>query len=298
MPFRFGILTDEVSQDLDIVIGLCHEYGLQAVELRSVDNELLYKLPDRRIREIGEQIRNAGLSICGLSSPVFKCELDDPAELAEHVSILKRYLDIAGQLNVPYIRGFSFWAKHSFESAMPGIVKQIQSIIPLLQSSRVTFALEFDPAVYATNAKKTAKLIDAIASPWVRGLYDPGNAIWDPDGEMPFPYGYQHLKGRICHIHLKDAIQTVDGIKGVAIGTGAVDYRGLFKQLQQDRYDGYMVVETHYRLVGELTEEQLKRPAGQSFSEGGETATRECLDSLFALIKELFPETSERSDHR
>lgn len=294
MPFRFGILTDEVSQDLDTVIELCHEYGLQAVELRSIDNELLYKLPDHRIREIGERIHNAGLSVCGLSSPVFKCELDDPAELEEHISILKRYLDIARQLNAPYIRGFSFWSNpaSSFETAMPAIIKHIQSIIPLLQSARVIFALEFDPAVYATNAEKTAKLIDAIGSPWVRGLYDPGNDLWDPDGEIPYPNGYQHLYGHICHIHLKDAIRAAEEIKGVAIGQGAVDYRGLFKQLYKDRYDGYMVVETHYRLSSELTEEQLKRPAGQSFSEGGEAATRECLDSLFALIKELFPETS------
>ncbi|MCY9697093.1 apurinic/apyrimidinic endonuclease family protein [Paenibacillus alginolyticus] len=93
----------------------------------------------------------------------------------------------------------------------------------------------------------------------MKALYDPGNDMWDPDA----------------------------GIEAVAIGSGRVDYRGLFQRLLDNGYDDYLVVETHYRLHTALTEEQLKRPMGASFSDGGKEASEQCVRSLKDLLREL-----------
>ncbi|MCY9670227.1 hypothetical protein M5X11_35940 [Paenibacillus alginolyticus] len=47
--FRLGILTDEVSQDLREAIAFAQQFGLQALELRSVDNRLLHQMEEEAI---------------------------------------------------------------------------------------------------------------------------------------------------------------------------------------------------------------------------------------------------------
>ncbi|MEK8126321.1 sugar phosphate isomerase/epimerase family protein [Paenibacillus filicis] len=287
ISFRIGIMTDEVSQDPAVAIALAREYGLQGVELRSVDGKQLHQLGDERIEELRSLISGAGLEVCGLSTPVFKCELDRPDEIEQNLEILKRDVELARVFGCRMIRGFSFWARKPFEAAFDDIVRRLQGIVPLLEEADVIFALEFDPAVYATNAEKTARLVQAVGSPYIRVLFDPGNDLWDPDGEVPYPQGYEHARDLMCHMHLKDAIRQETEVEGVAIGAGKVDYQGLFSALIRDGYAGYLVVETHYRLRSKLSEEQLKRPAGYAFSEGGEEASRQCLDSLFTLLEGL-----------
>ncbi|MFC5447751.1 sugar phosphate isomerase/epimerase family protein [Paenibacillus aestuarii] len=285
--FRLGIITDEVSQDLREAIAFAQQFGLQALELRSVNNKLLHQMEDAEIEEIRSLIADSGLELCGLSAPIFKCELDQEAELESHIALAQRYIAIAQRLNTKLIRGFSFWARAPFEAELPGIVRQLQRIAPIFEQAGLTFVLEFDPSVYASNARKVARLIDEVASPAVKALYDPGNDLWDPDGETPYPDGYDYLQERIRHIHLKDAVKTDSGIEAVAIGSGLVDYRGLFRRLLRTGYDGYLVVETHYRLHSVLTEEQLKRPMGASFSDGGKEASEQCVRSLLDLLAEV-----------
>lgn len=283
--FQLGVITDEISQDIADAIRIARRYGLAALELRSVDGEQLYRLSDSRIEEIGAAIRAAGLKVSGLSAPVFKCNLRNAEEVAEHRGILTRYAELAQRLGTRHVRGFSFWAEGPLEEAFDDIVRELKGVVPILEQHGVIYALEADPAVYASNAAKAAALIRAVDSPYVQGLYDPGNDLWDPDQEVPYPDGYDALRGRICHIHLKDAVKQGDHTKAVAIGKGQVDYAGLLRRLVEEGYDGYLVVETHYRLQSSLTEEQLKRPAGYAFSEGGEEATIDCLNSLFELLE-------------
>ncbi|UUZ86182.1 sugar phosphate isomerase/epimerase [Paenibacillus sp. P26] len=285
--FRLGIVTDEVSQDLQEATRFAHQYGLEALELRSVNDKSLHQLDDEAIDGIASLVRRSGLSICALSAPIFKCELDDPTEVERHIVLAHRYIDIAGRLDARLIRGFSFWAKSPFEEALPGIVRRLKRIAPSFEQAGLTFVLEFDPSVYASNARKVRRIIDEVDSPAVQALYDPGNDLWDPDGELPYPDGYEFLKGRIRHIHLKDAVKTEAGVEAIAIGRGQVDYEGLFQRLAEDRYEGFLVVETHYRLRSKLTEERLKRPMGLSFSDGGREASEECVSHLLAMLREL-----------
>ena len=60
---------------------------------------------------------------------------------------------------------------------------------PLFFAEAWTLALEFDPSVNAADAHQLVQVITAIDSPIVKGLWDPGNDIYDPAGEVPFPDG-------------------------------------------------------------------------------------------------------------
>src|SRR5690606_13320289 len=112
----------------------------------------------------------------------------------------------------------------------------------------------------------------------VRVLWDPGNDIYDPEGERPFPDGYELVKDYMVHMHLKDAKRLSDGtVVGVPLGQGDVDYVGQFEALSRDGYSGYVVLETHYRPRHEISDELMARPRGSAFSYMGYEATEECL---------------------
>lgn len=281
--FKLGIITDEVSQDLDEVMAFAEKYQLDTLEIRSIFDKPVHMLSDEELSRIHERAQSAGISIIALSAPIFKCDLDNAEELSQQYIIAERCAAVAKKLGAKMIRGFSFWAKGSFDEQLPAIAEELRKVARIFEADNLTFMLEFDPSVYASNASKSRRLIDLVDAPNVRALYDPGNDLWDPEHEVPYPDGYEYLRGTIAHIHLKDAVTTENGPVGVAIGKGEVDYEALFQRLVDDGYDGYLIVETHYRLTSLLTEEQLKRPSGNSFSIGGKEASEECMDALLAM---------------
>jgi len=295
--FRLGIITDEVSQRMDEAVSFAGRYGLDAIELRSVNGKGIHQLSDEEIDAIGRLALEHGLAVSGIAGPLFKCELNAPEQIEEHLAMAERLADIAVKLGAPLLRGFTFWASPElpFADAVPAIAEHLRKLIPLLERSGIVLALEYDPSTYASNAAKTAAVLEAVDSPWIQALYDPGNNIWDPDGEVPYPAGYEAIRERLCHVHLKDAVRTPDGIEAVAVGTGEVDYRGLLRRLDREGYNGFLIIETHYRMKSQLTEEQLKRPAGNAFSEGGLEASAHCTEHLLHLLRELGMEEAELS---
>lgn len=284
--FKLGIISDEIAQDFDIALELVAEYDLDAVELRSVFGKPLHEINKEQLLEIKEKAKNANVNICGLSAPIFKCELA-LAEANEHLELLKRYINIAKLLDTDLIRGFSFWARKPFDEAKKEIIEQYKKANEILEGTGIKLAVEYDPSVYASTAKKVSLLLDRKNLPNLYALYDPGNNLWALEEELPFPDAYELLKDDLCHIHLKDAIKKDGEVEAVAIGLGEVDFRGLFKRLIKDNYTGYLAVETHYRLKEKLSEDQLMRPGGNDFSEGGYAASKDCLNHLMDLIKSL-----------
>ena len=139
----------------------------------------------------------------------------------------------------------------------------------------------------ATNAQGLVEVIEAIGSPNVRGLWDAGNDLWDPKGEIPFPDGYSLIKKYMLHVHLKDG-KKIDGkTEGAPIGKGDLDWEGQFRALINDGYSGYVSLETHYRHNSKISEELIAMPKGAAFSLGGYEATRESLELWKALLDKL-----------
>ena len=95
------------------------------------------------------------------------------------------------------------------------------------------------------------------------------------------------MKPYIAHVHVKDAAIVNGKPDAVKVGTGLVDFKGLFRRLIDDGYDGYIVLETHYRLAGEISEELLALPGGAAFSDGAFSATDESLGALCDMLAAL-----------
>ncbi len=289
--FKKGVITDEISQEFQVAVDMAKEFGLDAVEIRSVWEKGPHELEKDDIAKIKDILKGTGLAVCGIGAPFFKCDIDSQEEYAAHIEILKRCISLAKELDTKVIRGFTFWKKEgaTFEEYLDKIVAKFEEPVKLVEAAGVILAIEFDPGVFATNARKVAMVLEKIDSPNVKALWDPGNDIWDPDGEIPFPDGYNYIKDHMVHMHLKDARKNVETgkVDGVPVGEGEVDYIGQFKQLIEDGYEGYVSLETHYRPKVDIPEELMALPKGGAFSYLGDIATRESLEKWALLMEKV-----------
>jgi sugar phosphate isomerase/epimerase len=219
--------------------------------------------------------------------------MDEPEEIREHLNGLRRCIALADALGADLIRGFTFWAKPDRAFDPQAIAAHFEEAVKILENTGKTLVLESDPHVQATNAKTLAQVVEAVGSPLVRALWDPGNDIWDPLGEVPYPDGYTAVRSLMAHMHLKDGARKNGKAEGRPVTKGDVDFEGQFRALIADGYPGYVSLETHYRPAHKLSGELLAIPKGAAFSYGGYEATDESLRLWKALLgRVIFKETT------
>ena len=279
VPFKLGVITDEVSQDIFEAGEFAERHGLDCIEIRSLNDRLPFAFTDSDIDDIRASAEKYSLDVCAISAPLYKCDFDDSAAIEEQIKSFEQCAIRANQIGAKMIRGFDFWDSGvSLEQR----AEKFYKIAEICEKYNIICVLESDPAVHSSTPHKLAELLNTINHPHIRALFDPGNEIWVT--EKASVDAYDVLKPYIAHIHIKDA-KIIDGKPdAVMVGSGLVDYETLFKKLITDNYDGSVILETHYRKNIELTEEQLKRPGGNNFSLGAYDASEESIIELKKII--------------
>lgn len=284
-----AVITDEISQDFERAVILAKGYGLDGVELRSAWDRNPHELAGDQLNRIASILAAHGMLMPCVAAPVFKCQLHSESEFQAHLEILRRSAEIARMLGAGLVRGFTFWADSQFDTDLPLIVERLRKAEPILSNAGVTLVIEYDPATSASTTQKLEKVLSRLSSEHIRALFDPGNNIYDPEGEPPFPQGYERLKPWIEHIHVKDVVRNTPSGKpeAVVIGEGDVGFRELFARLMSDGFTDWASLETHYRKAAAISDTLLHRPMGSAFSEGGEEASIECLEAWNRIMHEL-----------
>lgn len=281
---KLSFITDEATQNFDEAIGFALQHGLQGLELRSVDNMPIDRIDPDTLHNWKKKLDRAGLQVCNLASSFFKCRLGHDGTIETEMQKLQRLCDAADILGCPTIRGFAFFAEKSGPAVTDTVIEAFSAPASLLKRRGKKLLLESDPTVNTTNHAALASLLRQLGTEHIGAIFDPGNDIFDPAGEVPFPDGYRHIRPYLAHIHIKDAILRDGKPECLMVGTGLVDYPGLIRQLKSDRYAGWLSLETHYRKSAVLTEEQMRLPQGAAFSEGGMAAMTESAESLKKLL--------------
>lgn len=288
MP-RLAFITDEATQSLDEAIAFALEHGLDGVELRSVEDTPVDRISVPVLRQYRRRLADAHLAVCDLASSFFKCRPEDaPGEMEK----LARLCDAADALDCVNIRGFAFFAGPAGPAVTEEMVALFAPALALVKSRGKRLLLEADPSVNTTSHAALAALLARLDDPAAGAIFDPGNDLYDPGGETPWPDGYQAVRPWLCHVHIKDAVREADGsARCVRVGEGAVDYPGLLRALRRDGYDGWLSLETHYRKQTVISEQMMRQPGGTAFSAGGMEATAESVAALRRLLAEAEEDT-------
>jgi L-ribulose-5-phosphate 3-epimerase len=255
---RLGVLTDEVSPNLQEALDWAVQNRLSHVEIRTVDGSNVMNLPDGALLEISKETTRRGLFISAIASPVFKCALDPtrPVQtgdtfgqqedsVEEHYRKLDRALEIAGMLGTKRIRIFSFWREKDPKPYEADILTHLKAAAAKAEAAGITLLLENEPSCNGGYAAEVGRLARLTASAYLKVLWDPGNEVYG--GKSAFPDGYAAVKDVLGHVHLKDALLDSSGKpRCVPIGSGAVPYAAHIEALERDGYSGLYTIETHY----------------------------------------------------
>jgi hexulose-6-phosphate isomerase len=118
------------------------------------------------------------------------------------------------------------------EADADAVVSAVKRILPDAEKSRVEIHLET-----SLPPEKFARLLERLPHPMVKANYDSGNSAslgYVPQEEFA-AYG-----SRVGSVHIKDRVR---GGGTVALGTGDVNFPGVFSCLEKVRYNGDYVLQ-------------------------------------------------------
>lgn len=270
---KLAVITDEIDADVERAVSVMAEYGVTGVELRQIWDKNIVDAPDEYWQRVKDIVDRHGMTVVSIASPVYKCDLpgdpvvEGPAGplhsatargLADQMAVLDRAIQAAQFFGAPLIRVFSFWRRRGLTPEIEdAIVDAFAEPAAVASEAGVILGLENEHACYIGTGAQTARVLEKIASPSVRAIWDPGNAFMD--GEQPFPRGYEAIKDFVAHVHIKDAHVAEGQLtpEWTVVGEGSIDYVGQLKALRESGFDGYLSLETHY--AGKETKEASSR---------------------------------------
>ena len=279
MPaFNLSVLTDEISQDFAHACEVASQaFGMQHVDLREVDGKNLMKWDAAQIADVRRVLERFKLRVACLATPVFKVdwpgapkspfspkrdEFGADFTYQDQDQLLEHAFELAKAFNTDRIRIFDFWRLEDQKPHRAAIDDLVRAAAAKAAKRGLTLVLENEYACNTATGAEAGRLLAAIPEKALEITWDPGNAQFRD--ESPFPGGYEKIaKGRIGHVHCKDAAKDANG-KWVwkAMGTGVIDWAGQFRALKTDGYRRAVTLETHWRGAGTPEESTRQSFAG------------------------------------
>jgi L-ribulose-5-phosphate 3-epimerase len=264
---HLSILTDEISQDFGHACEVAsRDFGMGLVDLREAGGKNLMNWDAAQIAEVRKVLDRFKLGVACLATPIFKVDWPDAPKsrfspkrdefgaaftFGQQDELLERAFALAREFKTDRIRIFDFWRLEDQKPHRAAIDEVVRKATAKAAKQRLTLVLENEYACNTATGSEAGRLATAIPDQALQITWDPGNAQFRD--EVPFPGGYAAIpKGRIGHVHCKDAVRGADGKawEWMAMGRGVIDWAGQFRALKKDGYSHAVTLETHWRGAG------------------------------------------------
>jgi len=241
---ELGIVSDEISPDINEAVYHAEKWGISIFELRVLRSGRVPTIDPQELKEVRAACASANLRVSGLSPGIFKLPLSQRQGLErELVDTLPRTLEMAREFGASLVIVFGFQReKEETDDNFFRAVEWMSRAAERAQQEGITLVIENEPGFWCDSGANTAKLLRTVNSPFLRANWDPCNGYGT--AERPFPEGYQAVKEYIANVHVKD---TKAGalIACVPVGEGAIDWKGQLEALVRDEVVRHITIETH-----------------------------------------------------
>jgi sugar phosphate isomerase/epimerase len=198
-------------------------------------------------------MKSKGLKFVDLGSSA-EMHHSDEAERRKQMDEAKHFIDLAQQLNCPYIRVFpNKLPKEDRDAAIDVIVKGLIEAGDHAKGTDVMVLMETHGEVVETSVLK--QIMEAANHPKVGLVWDVSN-MWTVTKEPPAQV-YASLKKYIRHTHIKDATLSDNGPQYKLMGKGEVPIFEAIDILYKDGYKGYYSFEWEKLWHPEIAEPEI-----------------------------------------
>ena len=198
--------ADEASPALGGQIAAMLRNGLDGVELRTVDGVNVSDLAPDQAKRIGQRLRENGLCVWSLGSPMGKTELGQD-DFDHETDRMKATAELANIMECRNIRMFSFYLPRGAQAKayQNEVVDRLGVWAEIARDAQIRLCLENEKGLFGETPEHCRALFDALPS--LRGVFDPANFV--QIGIDPLP-AWELLKDRISYLHIKDALYSGD----------------------------------------------------------------------------------------
>jgi len=288
-PQSFAVISDEVTQEPAVLGRFLNDYRLPGFELRSMFGRAFKDLTDKDVEQIRAFASEGPWRVVGCSTPVFKCELDDEPAIRAHIEFFKRSLEVAQALDCDLVRVFAFLRKPpgSVDAPLERAAGHLRTLVDLARGSGIRVGVENEHSCFVATGREVIELLSHMVDTPAGIIWDPCNVLYVPEHSGSVTSDFSTFAHRVMHIHVKDAIRQLPSAGALSaaaapVNKGEVGWRSHLDEIARSGYNGLLSLETHWRKVT-LSEEILHLPAGHAFSQGGDEASRICMDTLREL---------------
>lgn len=231
----------------------------KGIELRGIKRELdLTKCPEfssaENRRASLRTIKDKGLTFVNLGSSA-ALHHSDATERQKNLDEAKRFINLAQQLQCPYIRVFpnNFPKNQEKEATMDLIAKGLLELGDYAKGSRVTVLMETHGDVVQSEDLKS--IMESAAHAHVGLVWDPIN-MWSVTKEPP-AQAYERLKKYIRHTHIKDLKFVDNKLHYTLLGKGESPVFEAVDALVKGGYTGFYSFEWEKLWHPEIEEPEL-----------------------------------------
>jgi sugar phosphate isomerase/epimerase len=241
------------------ILDFAQQHGFTGVELRGIQGNMdlpaCAEFSASRIKQSKKEIADHGLHISDLGSSSDMHE-KDPQKNEGQLADARRFIDLASELEVPYVRVFGNLIEGSPEEAVARVAKSLRKLGDYAGPKNVTVLIEsHGDFVHSPTLLEIFKQAD---SPNVAFLWD-ANHTYVLGGEDP-AFTVSQLGKYIRHTHLKDSVGKGDQTHYVLTGRGEVPVKKQVQALVDIGYNGYFSYEWEKVWHPDLLEPEVAFP--------------------------------------
>ena len=285
VPFRLGVVSNEISQDLERVADVAAALGASDIEINSVWDTSVTKMTDDEARRARAIVEARDLRVGQVTGPAFKSATlasvaaaggPETETYRQHRLVFERSLSLARLLGTDQVRVFAFERpKEGTAAGTPGwrpsaapspvdletIARGLRPLCRQAADQGITLVVENVRYSYADSGTHTAAVMAAVGEPNYRLIWDPANALVSGEAR-PYPDGYAAVQDYIARVHIKDARFTDHATGATAwerVGAGEVDWVGQLRALIESGFGGVLSLETHWKMPGASGDDASER---------------------------------------
>ncbi|MBE6904724.1 MAG: AMP-dependent synthetase [Ruminococcaceae bacterium] len=240
------------------IYAMAKDLGFNGIEVRGIGSWLhAYDAPPfspAHLPETMEKLASLRLEIPCLSTG---CCLNDTAHTEETHREIIQHIQLAAQLGTPFVRILADCRPEpSGEVDTEAVVRELRRCIPLAEEKGVTLLVETN-GIYSDTAR-LRDLLNEIASDSVAALWDlhhPYRFAHETPGQT-----IQNLGAYIKYVHIKDSVETENGIEYRMLGEGDLPIDEMMQALRSIDYSGYVSLEWVKRWAKDLLDAGIVFP--------------------------------------
>ncbi len=210
---------------------------------------------------------DSGIQLSSVGSPIGKIKITE--DFTSHMELYKHTVEIAHEMETPYIRMFSFFMpeNESYDPYRGKVMDQMGQFVDYAKSNNIILLHENEKDIFGDMADRCQELMKEFYGEHFKAVFDFANFLQCKQDTLA---AYEMLKPYIAYIHIKDALWSDGSVVPAGYGDGNVEK--ILTMLKDSGYQGFLSLEPHladfagFSALEQSTVEKKKLSGEESFT--------------------------------